>query len=535
MVTIATASTADKVKSAKEKDRAQKMREVLKTYEPEELAEDQVEDALAAHLDRWRGEAYERRKVDPKTVPHDDLGTPIARAGGVLRSLDGVKPADATGRLDLSARQLQAVPSRLQRFTRLRELSLVGNGLSYVPHWLGEAMTELTVLNLGDNALSALPDLTRLPLIHLGLSYNRFSSTARLVGSLPAPSLRSLELGYNQLVSLKAALRPFAEAADEAGAPRFAALLTLSLAGNMCCAQPDYRARALAALGGALPRLRVLDGTDLSAAAGAAAGGGGARRAEGASAAAAAAAAPAPDADADAPAPEPESPRPPPAHSYDSESDLSAGEVPGSRLQLELLSVEGFPRRLAEITPRLAGGAPEGGADADAGGAKPETGSPAPAEGEWRRSVQLEAAAFDTPAQTVRACAATRRRARAGRPGARGAQEAGARAGLRRGRRRAPPRRRPTARARRCACCRGWALSRHQRRRREGSSRPRRRKAARAAAASARARRARWTAARSTTRSAARCSPRCRRRCRAPTPRAPRCFSRCARRRMACA
>ncbi|KAG8466778.1 hypothetical protein KFE25_008157 [Diacronema lutheri] len=385
--------------SVREKARAARMKEVIGMFEAAHAAEDAADDVLAAHLASWRASSYAADHV------------------ACAPSLDGARAlvaAGSTSRLDLSARGLTEIHAHdLSGLARVRELSLVGNRLASLPAALQDAMPALEILNLGANELRAPPRLRRLSrLQHVGLSYNRLSGTSELADALPAQTLRSLDLGYNHLTSLRDAADQLAGApacsarapaggaggaggADGAGWP---ALLALVLAGNVCCVRADYRARALRLLRRGCPALQAFDAqaVEWPSGARAAAAGADVGAAEGADGkevrekgeaerelddGALAADAAAADDDGD---------------EADRLADLRV------RLTVECLSLTGLPRQLAAIEPALAGSRAhadgrEGGVDAPPGaaGAPPSraTRMAPPAGYVWRRSVELRGSA----------------------------------------------------------------------------------------------------------------------------------------------
>ena len=108
-------------------------------------------------------------------------------------------------RLDLSGRQLTALPESLGQLTQLRSLDLFDNQLTALPEWLGQ-LTQLQSLDLFNNQLTALPEalgqLTQLQ--SLDLSDNQLTALPESLGQLT--QLQSLNLSDNQLTALPEAL-----------------------------------------------------------------------------------------------------------------------------------------------------------------------------------------------------------------------------------------------------------------------------------------------------------------------------------------
>ncbi|KAJ1620777.1 hypothetical protein T492DRAFT_376794 [Pavlovales sp. CCMP2436] len=147
-----------------EKARATGLREMLIGYDAANAAEDAEDDALDGHLAAWRTSSFEAKAVHPAKSLLD------AAAGS--RGVAAGRGGNTAGRLDLSARGLSELhPHNLHGLSYVLELSLVGNSLASLPDSLAAALPSLSVLNLGANRLSQLPDLRTLPLVHVGLRY----------------------------------------------------------------------------------------------------------------------------------------------------------------------------------------------------------------------------------------------------------------------------------------------------------------------------------------------------------------------------
>jgi Leucine-rich repeat (LRR) protein len=112
-------------------------------------------------------------------------------------------PANATvlnsiTSIDLSGLDLHLVPLEICRLTQLQELNLNDNRLTAIPDL--SALTQLRVLNLRSNQLTAIPDLSALTQLQwLHLDYNQLSSIPDLSA---LTQLRVLNLGSNQLTAI---------------------------------------------------------------------------------------------------------------------------------------------------------------------------------------------------------------------------------------------------------------------------------------------------------------------------------------------
>ena len=93
--------------------------------------------------------------------------------------------SDDLTRIDLSNRELTAVPDWVRKFINLTVLDLSGNQLTLLPEWIGE-LVALTSLDLSHNHLSAVSDSIGelLALTSLDLSHNRLSAVPDAVRNL---------------------------------------------------------------------------------------------------------------------------------------------------------------------------------------------------------------------------------------------------------------------------------------------------------------------------------------------------------------
>ena len=133
--------------------------------------------------------------------------------------------AKRTGKLDLSQRELTALPPEIGQLTSLQTLNLDGNQLTSLPPEIGQ-LTSLQTLGLLGNRLTALPpeigQLTSLQT--LNLDGNQLTSLPPEIGQLT--SLQTLWLDYNGATALP----------PEIG--QLTSLQTLGLLGNRLTALP---------------------------------------------------------------------------------------------------------------------------------------------------------------------------------------------------------------------------------------------------------------------------------------------------------
>lgn len=181
-----------------------------------------------------------------------------AMLDGALQSWRSRAGVEGKEKLDLSARGIDQMPSYVIKMGGLRELSLVGNALHTLPAALSD-LTLLQVLHLGGNHLQRIPDLSSMPLAHIGLSYNRVQDLPELAGNLPR-DLRVLDLSFNELNTVNAVTESLSPPA------RCPALRSLSLSGNLFCLSPAYHTAAKDHLLASIPSLKLLDGVFTSAA-----------------------------------------------------------------------------------------------------------------------------------------------------------------------------------------------------------------------------------------------------------------------------
>ncbi|MEU5870151.1 COR domain-containing protein [Glycomyces sp. NPDC047369] len=108
-------------------------------------------------------------------------------------------------RLDLSRRNLTAVPEAVRGLAHLTELDLSVNGITRLPEWIGE-LRALTSLNLYGNRLAALPEsiggLERL--VWLNVGDNQLTALPASIGRLGA--LTRLDLDLNRITALPGSL-----------------------------------------------------------------------------------------------------------------------------------------------------------------------------------------------------------------------------------------------------------------------------------------------------------------------------------------
>ena len=102
--------------------------------------------------------------------------------------------ADDLTRIDLSNRELTAVPDWVRRFTGLTVLDLSGNRLTLLPEWIGE-LVALTSLDLSHNRLSTVPDSigNLVALTSLDLTHNRLSTVPDAIRDLSRLTSLSLD------------------------------------------------------------------------------------------------------------------------------------------------------------------------------------------------------------------------------------------------------------------------------------------------------------------------------------------------------
>ncbi len=147
----------------------------------------------------------------------------------ILDRIEEARRTDALS-LDLSYKQLLALPEAIGQLTALQLLVLTGNQLTALPEAIGR-LTALQLLVLTGNQLTALPEsfgqLTVLQ--NLLLSQNQLTALPGAIGRLAA--LQNLDLSQNQLTALPEAI---------AG---LTALQSLNLSQNQLTALPDVLGR----------------------------------------------------------------------------------------------------------------------------------------------------------------------------------------------------------------------------------------------------------------------------------------------------
>eukprot|EP01052_Picozoa_sp_SAG31_P013768 SAG31_NODE_837_length_11633_cov_18.437663_4_plen_500_part_00 len=160
-----------------------------------------------------------------------------------LRLVDSERSQSADTDGDDDA-QISRLDELFVRFENLERLRLTGNEIEVIEN----LPPKLRELDLNSNKVSALPDLSHLPLCHLGLGYNLLTDEG-CISSLADQSfenLISLDLSYNNLTDLPAVL------AALVNKPK---LQQLYLCGNPFALRRQYRMCILAEL----PNLTMLD------------------------------------------------------------------------------------------------------------------------------------------------------------------------------------------------------------------------------------------------------------------------------------
>ncbi|DBA04348.1 TPA: hypothetical protein N0F65_002110 [Lagenidium giganteum] len=155
-------------------------------------------------------EAHAQAKCKPKTnkkVQEQKMKT--ARATGMLalpesklkRVPSGVLELAATLRtLDLSQNRLEELPSQINTFTSLKTLKLQSNAIAVLPDMSG--LTALTTLVLDSNALQSIPNKLPPNLTKLSLRGNQLREIPASV--LALTQLKELDLGQNALTAVPA-------------------------------------------------------------------------------------------------------------------------------------------------------------------------------------------------------------------------------------------------------------------------------------------------------------------------------------------
>jgi internalin A len=115
--------------------------------------------------------------------------------------VDGLRKARCHGKLDLSGRQLTALPPEVTQLTNLQTLDLTGNALRVLPPEVTQ-LTNLQTLWFRDNVLTALPpEITHLTNLQtLDLTGNRLTALPPEITHLT--NLQTLDLTGNQLTAL---------------------------------------------------------------------------------------------------------------------------------------------------------------------------------------------------------------------------------------------------------------------------------------------------------------------------------------------
>lgn len=146
--------------------------------------------------------------------------------------------------LDMSELDLTEIDANTGRFESLTDLNLSGNSLRS----LANLPPSLTVLNAYTNYITSIASQSPAPLRHLGLGYNEIASVNDLLQF--APTLVSLDLSYNSLISLEDTLLCLM---------KFPNLKILSLQGNPLCLAKGYQVAVL----NRLPNITMLDGVEV--------------------------------------------------------------------------------------------------------------------------------------------------------------------------------------------------------------------------------------------------------------------------------
>jgi internalin A len=116
-----------------------------------------------------------------------------------------LRRAERARELQLTDRELTALPPEVTQLTNLQTLRLRDNQLTSLPPEIGQ-LTDLQLLDLRGNQLTSLPSelgqLTKLHTLHIG--GNQFTSLLPEIAQLP--NLELLDFGHNQFTSLPPAI-----------------------------------------------------------------------------------------------------------------------------------------------------------------------------------------------------------------------------------------------------------------------------------------------------------------------------------------